>query len=252
MQAELEQVQYDLIDAEADLADRMAEIHAFEARVEARLGRLTDRLGALEAEIRSLQEELQDLRDQRIFGSDRVYTYRHAQRRWNVPPRNAAKPPAKPPSAATELQIKTLYRKLALEFHPDLAPDRSERDVRTQKMALINQAYAARDLTALLSHARGIPLTESSGPRIDLDQSSDRLVTSLRAEIERCQRRKREIEVKMQTLHLHPSVQLSLDHKLASREGRDLIAEMASDLKRSIHQRTAERDYLKSQLDQFR
>jgi hypothetical protein len=39
--------------------------------------------------------------------------------------------------------------------------------------------------------------------------------------------------------------------KLAKRQGRDLLGEMAADLEHKIARKTAERDFLKSQFDQL-
>ena len=46
-----------------------------------------------------------------------------------------------------------------------------------------------------------------------------------------------------------PIVQLNLEAKLARRQGRSLLSEMANDLRRKLARKKAERDYLKSQLD---
>jgi hypothetical protein len=77
------------------------------------------------------------------------------------------------------------------------------------------------------------------------------MVEALRDELARCRRRQREIEAELSRLHLRPGVELSLDVKLAWRQGRDLLAEMAADLEQRIARRTVERDFLKPQFDQL-
>jgi hypothetical protein len=64
-------------------------------------------------------------------------------------------------------------------------------------------------------------------------------------------RRLAEIERELRQLPQRPSVQLSLEVKLARRRGRDLLGEIAADLERKIACKTAERDMLKAQFDQL-
>ena len=61
----------------------------------------------------------------------------------------------------------------------------------------------------------------------------------------------REIKGEMDRLHLHPSIQLSLDVTFARREGRDLLADMARELQQKVARKAVERDYLKAQLTQL-
>jgi hypothetical protein len=69
--------------------------------------------------------------------------------------------------------------------------------------------------------------------------------------LERCQHRLREIERELRQLPHRPSVQLSLEVKLARRRGRDLLGELAADVERKVARKTVERDMLKAQLDQL-
>ena len=251
LRAELEQAQNDLIEAEAELADRMAEVHAFESQIEARLGPLIDKLAALEEEIRGYKERIERVRSQRVFGPQHVPVAEQYRRTWHVPPAAAPRPPSQPLSPATEAQIKTLYRRLARRFHPDLAVDETDRVYRTEKMAAVNNAYAARSLTELMALVREAGATGIPAGRRRVDQTAAQMVEALRDELARCRRRQREIEAELSRLHLRPGVELSLDVKLAWRQGRDLLAEMTADLEQRIARRTVERDFLKPQFDQL-
>jgi hypothetical protein len=250
LRAALEQAQADLIEAEAQLADAMAEVNAFEFEFEARVGYLADRLEALEAEVKRYNDRIQLARSKQIFGVGYVSADEQYQRAWHAPPASAPKPPPRPLGPADEAHVKQLYRQLARRFHPDLAVDDADRAWRTQKMAAINDAYAARSLTELQAIAQEPErFIQIGGARPG--QTQEQMVQALQAELARCQRRLREIEGELRSLHLRPSVQLSLEAKLARRQGRDLLGEMIAKLERKIARKTVERDILKAQFDQL-
>lgn len=244
LRAALEQAQADLIEAEAQLADQLAEINAFELEFEARVGHLWDKLAALGDEVEAYQDRIQMMR-KGFLPVERQY-----RRAWQAPRPSAPTPPPQPLSPASEEEIKRLYRKLALRFHPDLAMDDSERAYRTQRMAAINAAYAARSMIELQSLAQRPDHLIHTG-HVRPDQTEAQLIQALQEELARCQRRLREIEAEIRSLPQRPSVQLSLEVKLARRQGRDLLGEMVVDLERQFARKTVERDMLKAQFDQL-
>lgn len=242
LRAALEQIQSDLIEAEAELTDRLAEVNAFEFEFEARVGHLYDKLEALEAEIERYMDRLQIMRHKQTFGYAHLPVDRQYQRAWQTPPTSAPTPPIQPPTPASEAEIRRLYRQLARRFHPDLAVDELDRARRTEKMAAINNAYAARSLTELVTLAETLNVQRST---------FSVSVEALQAELERCQRRLHEIERELRQLPQRPSVQLSLEVKLAQRRGRDLLGEMTAELEQKLARKTVERDMLKAQFDQL-
>jgi hypothetical protein len=123
-----------------------------------------------------------------------------------------------------------------------LGADDLDRARRTEKMTAINAAYAARSLTELAA------LTQTSS---DDSSAFEVSVEALQAELDRCQRRLREIERELGQLPQRPSIQLSLEVKLARRRGRDLLGELAADVEKKIARKTVERDMLKAQFDQL-
>ena len=250
LRAALVQIQTRLIEAEAELADRLAEVNAFEFEFEARVGHLIDAVGALEAEIGRYHDRIQIARSKQIFGAPHIPVEEQYRRAWQAPPASAPTPPTRPLSAATERQIKQLYRQLARRFHPDLALDEADRVRRTRMMVAINDAYAARSLAELVALAQESDLIIHTG-RARSDQTEAQLVQALHQELTRVQRRLREIERELRGLPQRPSVQLSLEVKLARQRGRDLLAEMAAELERKIARKTVERDLLKLQFDQL-
>jgi chromosome segregation ATPase len=246
----LEQAQAELIQAEAQLADQLAEVNAFEFEFEARVGHLWDKLETLEAEIQRYDDRIQAMRNKQVFGYSYLSADRQYRRAWQAPPASAPTPPPQPLSQAGETQIKQLYRQLARRFHPDLALDETDRAYRTEKMAAINAAYAARSQAELEALAQEPDAVIQTG-RVRPGQTEAQLVQALQDALARCQRRLREIESQLRSLHLRPSVQLSLEVKLACRQGRDLLEEMATELERKIARKTVERDMLKAQFDQL-
>jgi hypothetical protein len=244
LRAALEGVQTELIEAEAQLADALAQVNAFEFEFEARVGHLWDKLDALETEIQDYQDRIQVMR-KGYLPVERQY-----QRAWQAPPRSAPTPPPQPLSPASEEQIKRLLRPLARRFHPDLATDDAERAYRTQKMAAINDAYAARSLTELETLAREPDrFIQTGGARPG--QTEAQLVQALQRELGRIQSRLQEIKDELRSVHQRPSVQLSLEVRVARRQGRDLLGEMSAELEQKIARKTIERDILKAQFEQL-
>jgi chromosome segregation ATPase len=244
LRAALEQVQADLIEAEAQLADELAAVNAFEFEFEARVGHLWDKLETLEAEIEGYHDRIQMVRDG-YLSVERQY-----RRAWQAPPPSAPTPPAQPLSPASEAQLKRLYRQLARRYHPDLAADDAERAFRTERMAAINDAYAARSLTELEALAAESGATIHTG-RVQPGQTEAQMIQALQDQLTRCQRRLRQIEDELRNLHQRPSVQLSLEVKVARRQGRNVLGEMADELEGKIARKRAERDMLKAQFDQM-
>lgn len=251
LQADLHQVQAELASAEAELASLTRELSAFEAEVDDRLGSLLDQLSMLDAEIRALTAEVKRMREDRLFGQHRAQYYGAGFTPYPTeePPGkitpDTAVEPAESGTADPQTEFKTLYRRLARRYHPDLATSESDRASRTEQMTAINQAFSAGNLTALREMA-GIASPPGADIILPAHQSPD---SSLSAEIERTRRRLTTVQKQIAELHRLPNVQLSLEVKLARRQGRNLLAEMAADMQRKVAQKTAQRDYLKSQVE---
>lgn len=250
LRAELAQAQDDLIDAETELADQMADIRAFEAEFEARVGFLMTQLASLEAEVNDYLDRIKQRRNESVFGSQYRSADEQYRRTWQQPPKSTVPPPPPSPSADEKTKLKKLYRQLARRFHPDLATNEADRRCRTEKMSAINDAYAARSLTELLVFAAELSTAPKTEPaESHPGQTEADMVQALEKEIRRCRHRIREIDLEMKNLHNRASVELALERKMAMRNGRDLLAEIAADLERKIARKTVERDMIKSQFD---
>ena len=243
----LRQTQQALQTAEAELAARMTEIREFDAKIEARLGTLETELERLDAQIRHYQKQIYHLRQAEMFPNWVDYSKRVAPHR---PPAPAEPFQVDKSNSPAENELRQLYRELARKYHPDTAFDDLDRQYRHEMMLRINEAYANGDLSTLRKHARGM-VTVPLGPE---NPETSRYRTSferVKAELVACQTRLRETHAQIEKLRFHPSVQLSLSIKLAWRQGKDLIGEMANEYQDKIAQKTMERDTLFKELQQF-
>ncbi len=256
---ELQQARIQLQAAEAELEELEQQIRSFESLVDTRLGALLDQLGVLNAEVEALNESLLEIREKGLFGEQRM-RYLGASPRPGHPAGGGGLPPTGVPLRETAPKvdhaspippemhlpdIKELYRKLARRYHPDLARGEAERARLNEQMAEVNQAYSTGDLAALMGLAgmsvpfgMGLSQTPAKPARAD----------SMQAELEQVQHKLGEVRKRIARLSSLPSVQLSLELKLAKRQGRDLLAEMATDLEHKLRRKVAERDYLKAQI----
>lgn len=244
-----------LIEREAELADLRAGLLAFRLQYDARVGRQVAELEAIEAQIARCRERMAQYREWGPMGPPHVRpgaidvpveeqyrrTWQERQGRPELPPL----PPDVPLDAASEARIKKLYRQLCRRFHPDLAQDPEERVWRTEVMAAVNAAYAACDLAGLQKLAVQFDADFVVQFGVPIRSLSNSLLNSL---LEQIQRRLGEVEREIQELANSETVQMSLDVKLARRQGRDLLAEMAAEVEQDLARKRAELDWMVAQL----
>ncbi|PWB55471.1 MAG: hypothetical protein C3F13_04115 [Anaerolineales bacterium] len=250
----------ELESAEAELAELQRQLRTFESQVDTRLGALLDQLSELNADTTTLDEQLRHIRQQRLFGSELMSYLAGAPqpgrptRLDNLPPQElqfkqtpASQDQATPVQANTLPDIKTLYRRLARRYHPDLARNAADRAQADDLMKTINQAYAAGDLPALMKLA-GLSLPYG----METSQAAPKQTATSRVPKDTPEwtiTRLREVRQQMNELSNLPIVKLSLDVKLARHQRRDLLGELAAELQYKVARKTAERDYLRSQID---
>jgi chromosome segregation ATPase len=254
LQRLLDELRPQLVEAEAQLAERLAAISTFEYRVRARLESLSHRLDALQADIDELRRRLRrhqadwleaesplpnrEQPDETLRFDDSAAsagTYRY---------RTAAETPRPAPEGKRLISLKQLYRRLARRFHPDLALNETDRAYRTDLMMAINAAYAAGDLEAL-ERLGEEPDSIAATPSTPEEQAA-----ALQREVDRCRRRLAEITKEMDTLERHDSTRLMRRAERAADAGRDLLSELAADLRRRISEKRVERDVLETQLEE--
>lgn len=255
LQAELDVLRPQLIEAEAQLAERLAAISAFEFTLRARLGRLSRRLDDIQREIDELRRQLRkrqagwlDVEESGPRGANGDWRYEEEPAAASGRYRYRAQT-AEAPAAALEddqqARLKLLYRQLARRFHPDLALDEADRDYRTGLMMAINAAYTSGDLAELERLALE-PDPAGSAPRTD-----EALFEALEREVARCRRRLDEIRGELATLERHPNARLMRRVEKAAAGGHDLLDEMARDLRRQVSEKMVERDVLGTQLEEM-
>lgn len=255
-QAELELLRPQLIDAESSLAELLVEISAFEFLVRSKLERLAQRVAKLEQEVNELRRQLR----MRRFAWESEDGFEAGQNgradQWEFAREAAAsagnfryrEQPAEftPPTLAThdQAELRQLYRQLARRFHPDLGVDEADRARRTAIMMSINTAYTAGDLKRL----HQLALEPDSTPNVLPTEAE--LAESLGREVERCRSRLAEIATELAELEKHESSQLLRRSQRATAEGRDLLDELAADLRRRVNEKLVEKDALQTQLDE--
>lgn len=253
LQALLDELRPQLIDAEAQLAELLAAISAFEYKVHARLGNLSNRLDDLQAEIDELRRQIRRQIDL-IYNLPAELEGTEDSESWHFQEsaatsgafryRKTAETPHPAPEGNRLAALKQLYRSLARRFHPDLALNDADRAYRTDLMMAINAAYAAGDLERLEALA-GEPDSITHEP-----DTPEELATALQHEVDRCRRRLEEIAAELAMLENHHSTRLMRRAERAAAVGRDLLEEMAADLRSRVAEKLVERDALEYQLEE--
>jgi len=257
---ELETIRSQLQSAEAELDELSHQLSSFEALVDTRLGSLLDQLSELNADVSSLDAKLRHIREERLFGADLMRYLEGAPQiarqphLTDLPPfglasREAIHGTADKPPTTPEVNIpdiKALYRKLARRYHPDLARNDVDRASSNEQMTEINRAYHASDLPALMKLAGmsipyGVNLRQ---PPVQPGKTDE----EPQSELEQAERKLKTIRQQITRLSSLPIVKLSLEVKLARHQGRDLLSEMAADLRYKVAHKIAERDYLQAQI----
>jgi hypothetical protein len=228
---------------ELDLLNSQTELAAFNAEIEQRLGSLQRRLEAVEVE---LAEARRRASRRAIWGErasspdvpeDVVAQY---QRIWGWGRDSSPSPPpaapAQAPPAPGEAELRTLYRALAKRFHPDLAPDLTEKPWREQMMVRVNNAYRAQDLAALQRLAGESPQPKSppAPGTPPAPKTREQVLADMQVEIDRLDELAVKLEQQLDELAKSPAVQLKLEALWARRAGGDLLANMRQQLQTEI------------------
>lgn len=219
---------------ELELFEARADVAAFMAELDRRLGPLEARLEELQRELREAQrrEARQSQWGDRAGGGgvpiDVIGQFEKTWRQTGAAP--APKKERRDPPESQE-QIKALYRALAKRFHPDLTVDPEHKKYCEEIMSEINEAYAEGDIERLreLMDKPERPVREEEKPR-------EQVVAELRDEIGRLDSVIGQLEGALRQLTNSHELQLMLEASIARSQGRDLIQEMARDLRVEIAQ----------------
>jgi len=127
-------------------------------------------------------------------------------------------------------ELKALYREVAKRVHPDLARDEADRQKRDLLMAEANAAYQRGDADAL---RRILKEYESSPESVRGIGVAAELVRVIQG-IKQLQKRLRQVELEIASLIDSDIAKLRAKAEAAKAEGRELLTEMADDVRRRI------------------
>jgi len=227
---ELEALQVQLADRELHLANLRAELSAF-------AGQYLRQVGVLYAELDEWNAKLAEL----VADETRTAEARSAatQARAQAAESRAASrgDAAQAKEFAVSPELKSLYREVAKRVHPDLAIDEDDRKQRDRLMAEANRAYQNGDVEAL---RRILHEYESSPDSVRGSGVGADLVRVLR-QLGQVRNRLAGIEEEIAGLEASDIATLQAKAEAASKEGRDLLAEMAANAQGRIN--TARKQY---------
>ena len=227
--AELEALRDEVAQLELECETLRGELAAFEVRHRAELSEEQRWLQRITAVVRQMERWVEMLEDaeprQRAARARRVE--RQRTREIHQESRQAEQveeEPAPEPSPAADL--KSLYRRLARRFHPDLARTEEEHVRHAALMARINALYRAGDragLEALADQALGSELPE---PAVSLDEEV-RLLEERRARFESA---RDGLRLDLEALRGCATAELLRRAGAAADEGRDFFDELRAEL----------------------
>lgn len=234
-----------IIALEQDIAEIEADLHDFRQKYEQLIQPIANRIEAVEKAISALQDMLQQQSAGKTVNVEQLW--RSDNSGYTIRPEPA---PASPANPSQDDRLKQLYRDLARRYHPDLATDETERQQRTELMALINQAYRDRDeeMLAALNADR-------AAPRIYGNNVTPGAVPVEAVLLERLQIRSSELGQQIRDLKDLRSdlrngsiMQLKIEASLAQAVGRDLLTELVDSMEAIYWDKMRELDQLRSDL----
>jgi curved DNA-binding protein CbpA len=137
--------------------------------------------------------------------------------------------PSPPPDPDYERKVRDLFRRLAKQYHPDVAQDEDQKKRHEQLMSEINQAYSAKDLEALeqLAKSRGAdPAEPAKTPAAELAR--------LQSELRELEMMIFDIERTIRELDLSPAMQMRSELRADQEDGRDSLSELEAELRTRI------------------
>lgn len=220
---ELALLQTELAERELDLANLRADLSAFEGRYLREVGVLYAELDDWNARIAKLVAEEEGTEEARSAAAE---ARTQAEESYSAAHGEAARARAFTPSP----ELKKLYRDVAKRVHPDLATDDADRAQRERLMAEANRAYQQGDVDAL---RRILEEYESSPESVQGTGVAADLVRVIR-QIRQVQKRLVHIELEVASLGATDIAKLKMKAEEVSDQGRNLLAEMAQDVKKRI------------------
>ena len=212
------------------LAEREAELAQLRAQLKTFEGRYLRQVGILYAELDDLEARIAE-REVDLYDSDSARHRAEEARRRAQETHDAAFADAReaeefdpPPN------LKALFREVAKRIHPDFARDEVEQKHFTLLMARANQAYSRGDIDTL-QHLL------DDHREIHASIAGEGAAAELRRILRQIQHAERDIaklEAERHTLLATEIAQLHVEAEAAAREHRDLLTELATNLREQI------------------
>ena len=139
-------------------------------------------------------------------------------------------------------ELKKLYRILAFRFHPDRAMDENQKKEYHRVMSEINEAYKAKDQSALSEYMR---LAEREDKIAK--ETPEETLARLKTDYEIVLGIITELEARLEDLKEGETYKLKMKVDEAKKEDRDLLQELAEDVKAEIDKNQALLDELVSE-----
>ncbi|MGD0736405.1 MAG: hypothetical protein ABR976_14725 [Terracidiphilus sp.] len=212
-----------LADREADIAQIRSQLKAFESRYLQRVGVLYAELDEIAALITEREVELYDSDSARRRAQE-------ARQRAQETHEAAFGADREPEEFDPSPNLKTLFREVAKRIHPDFASDEAEQKHFTLLMTRANQAYSRGDaetLQRLLDDHLEVNASVA-------DEGDSQALLRLARQIQHAERDIAALDREQKALLLSEIGQLYTGAEAASREDRDLLAELAASLRERI------------------
>jgi chromosome segregation ATPase len=212
------------------LAERESELAQIRAQLKTFEGRYLRQVGVLYAELDDIEARIAE-REVDLYDSDSARRRAEEARQRAQETHDAAFGDAReaeefdpPPS------LKTLFRDVAKQIHPDFARDDAEQKYFTLLMARANEAYSRGDtetLQRLLDDHREINAAGTG-------ESAAAELLRITRQIQHAERDIARLDVEREVLFSSELAQLHLDAEAAAGEHRDLLTELATGLREQI------------------
>jgi hypothetical protein len=220
----------------ATLAERELELVDFRSRLAAFEGRYLREVGTLYAELDEWKARISELQARLHPSAASHAEAEEAREQARETYEDAHGKASETHDFTPSPELKSLFRDVAKRVHPDLSKDAEDLERRTKFMAEANRAYEAGDAEALRrildEFHEGTDALEGGGVGAELI----RIIRQLSQAKERISA----IEQEMASLLKSEIAQLKQDAEKAKREGRDLVAELATTVREQIRRAETE------------
>ena len=223
--AQLVELRATLADREVELAELRARLRAFEAKYMREVGVLYAALDEWEAKIAEREVDLYNSEEARKRAEEQRAQAEATKKAAYADELENVAEEFEPP-----VSLKQLFREVAKRIHPDFARDEAELAHFTLLMARANEAYTRGDadlLQRMLDDHHEINAgIQGEGAVVELARIS--------RQIQHARRDIANLEAEQSTLLASEIAQLLEDAEAAKREHRDLLTELATNLKEQV------------------